>query len=215
MSVEDILTEDDRALLDHLDEEIDDADDVAEVKEVAREIREKFARHRAEFRQFQAKTERRLDALEQRQSDTADEDAPELVRYAQFSEEQREDVLTTRQRIAVTLYEEWNEIAWTLGGGSNYAGTKNNQRIGVDTKTTANAKYNPGKLKHELRRSLGEDLDSNQVYRGMKALADLSGGEEYVDEDGRLHITGGWFVYHEKPTADGNDTKRVVWEENR
>ena len=48
------------------------------------------------------------------------------------------------------------------------------------------------------------------MYRALKAVARLSGGEEDTDTNGRTHITGGAFEYHVLPTADGVKTRSVL-----
>lgn len=214
MAVEGVLTEEDKALLDHIDDRIDEADDATEFEEVARGLQAEFRKFRAEFRKYQNNVENRLHKLESRETVSEDEDQPPIVHYANIPEEDRADHLGTSDLIAVTLFENWEEIAWTLGGGRNYAGNKQDQKFGVDTKSKANAKYNPSRIKHRLKQFLDQDLQSNEVYRGLKRLASLSGGEEHVDTDGRVHITGGWFAYQERATADNNDVRRVLWRDD-
>jgi hypothetical protein len=99
-----------------------------------------------------------------------------------------------------------------MGGGSNYAGTRNNQRVGVDTKTKANAKYNPSRLKHRLKQALDFEPHHEQLHRGLKRLATATGGEEEIDvASSRVLVISGWYEYRELPTADGNETRRVLW----
>lgn len=212
MSSEGVLTEEDEALLDHIDEEVDDELTVEEVEEHVKELRTEFRKLRAQFRQFKHSVDDRFEQLEQGQQTVHDDDQTPLDVYTQIDEEDREDELSTSEYIAVTIHEQWRDIAWTLGGGSNYAGEENDQRMGVDTKSKANAKYNPSRLKHRLKKELGWDPASNEVYRGMKTLAKKSGGEEVVDAtSGRVHVRGGRYEYREMATADGADTKRVLW----
>ena len=214
--VDEPLTDEDRALLDHLDEQTDDELAIEDVEEHVRDLRGELRKQRAEFRKFRRSVEQRLEALEDGQQHTDEEESPPLYTYAQLSEEDREEELTTSELIAVTIHEQWADIAWTMGGGSNYAGERNEDRVGVDTKTTANAKYNPSRLKHRLKKELGWDPASNQVYRALKKLADISGGEEVVDAtSGRVHVRGGLYEYREMATADGQDTKRVLWRVER
>ncbi|NHX37848.1 MULTISPECIES: hypothetical protein [Halolamina] len=213
MSSEGVLTEDDEALLDHLEKEGDDDLTVEEVESHVKDLRGDFRELRAQFRKFRRSVDDRLDQLEEgaQQPREGDDQTP-LEVYLQMDEEDREDELSTSQSIAVTMHEQWADIAWKLGGGSNYAGEENEQRTGVDTKSKANAKYNPSRLKHRLKKELGWDPASNEVYRGMKALAKISGGEEVVDaSSGRVHVRGGQYEYREMATADGADTKRVLW----
>lgn len=211
MSTDDPLTDDDRALLDHLDEETDDLT-VEEVEDHVKDLRAEIRQQRADFRKFRRSVEDRLERLEEGSQQPVEDDSTPLEAYTQIDEDDRENELSTSEFIAVTMHEQWADVAWTMGGGSNYAGETVETRIGVDTKTTANAKYNPSMLKHRLKRELGWDPASNQVYRGMKTLAKISGGEEVIDaSSGRAHVRGGEYEYREMATADGQDTKRVLW----
>ncbi|WP_154018488.1 nucleotidyltransferase domain-containing protein [Halolamina rubra] len=71
-----------------------------------------------------------------------------LATWLQLDADARAAELSTSEQIALVLHDHWDEIPCTIGGGSNYAGTHNEQRVGVDTKTEANAKHNPSRLKH-------------------------------------------------------------------
>lgn len=211
MSSHDPLTEDDKQLLNAIDNGIEAADDPEEYEAVVRDLRD-------ELLEFKIETRQRLHALEQDIQDSGtttsevDPDAPPLVHFANVPPEDREDTLPTSQYIAVTIHENWDDIAWTLGGGSNYTGVTGTQRRGVDTKTAASAKYNPSRLRHRLKQHLDRDLAWNEVYRALKQLAELSGGEERVDDaTGRVHVVGGMYHYEHRATANGSDTKRVCW----
>ncbi len=218
MSAGDALTDEDRVLLDHIGDNIEAAEDEAELEELAENLREKIRdqRHQIrtleqQFNEFQQSVEQRLSRLEERQAAGEKDEAVPLETWMQLDDQDRDEELSTSDQIALTIHEHWDEIAWTMGGGSNYAGTQNKQRVGVDTKTTANAKHNPSKLKHRLKTRLGFEPHQTQIYRGMKRLADATGGEEHVDEAaGRAHVIGGWYKYNEKAVADGSDTKRVL-----
>lgn len=167
----------------------------------------------------------RLDELEARidGQSPGEEDGPPIVQYAKIPEDERSELLDTREQIAVALHVNWADIAWDLGGGGSIHGTtlttdgrldreSSGQKIGVDTKAKAAAKYNPSRLKHRLKQLLDRDLQANEVYRGLKRLAKLSGGEEHVDEaTGRVRITGGLYEYRERSTADNEDVRRVLW----
>lgn len=206
------LTDEDRALLEHLEEQTDEERSLEDVEEHVRELRREVRQQRREFRQFRQSVEQRLERLEDGQQQPDEEDTFPLYTYAQLDEEDREAELTTSEYIAVTIHEQWADIAWTLGGAQNYAGESSEQRAGVDTKTTANAKYNPSRLKHRLKKELGWDPAANQIYRALKKLAELSGGEEVVDAtSGRVHVRGGLYEYREMATTDAQDTKRVLW----
>lgn len=212
MSDADPLSDEDRQLLDHLDEEVDDELTVQEVEEHVRDLRGDLRALRTQFRQFRHETTQRLDALEDGHATADEDDQTPLEAYTQIDPEDREETLETSEFIAVTIHEQWGDIAWKLGGGSNYAGETNDTRVGVDTKTKANAKYNPSRLKYRLKKELGWDPAHNQIYRALETLADISGGEEVIDDySGRVQVMGGRYEYREMATADGKDTKRVLW----
>lgn len=211
VSSDEVFTGEDRQLLDAIDDDIHGAETDTDYEALSHSLRD-------DVRDLQAQVRRltnRLDDLEADVENTADDngpDGPPLVHYAQIDPSDREDALDTSERIAVTMHEHWDDIAWTLGGGSNYSNRRSKQRIGVDTKTAANAKYNPSKLRHRLKRLLDRDPEWNEIYRGLKQLAVLSGGEEHIDDGtGRAYIVGGRYHYEERATADGGDTKRVCW----
>lgn len=165
------------------------------------------------FRAFQDEVLRRLSALESGETCQQEEQGPPIIHYANIPEDERADHLGTSDHIAVTLHDYWDEIAWSMGGvRDQISGELTNRRVGVDTKTKANAKYNPSRLRHRLMQRLDRDFQAVEIYRGMEALAKLSGGEEHVDDvASRVHITGGLYEYHQKATADGQDVKRVLW----
>lgn len=126
MSSDAYLTDDDRALLEHLESEVDEEATTEEIKTHLTQLRADLRTQRAEFRKFRRRVEERLDSLEQRsQMPDQAEDQPPLYTYARLDPESREEELTTAERIAVTIHDAWVDIAWTLGGGSNYAGERN------------------------------------------------------------------------------------------
>lgn len=167
------------------------------------------------FREFRQEVLRRLEALEQGDTVQSEPDGPPIIHYSNIPENERAELLATSELIAVTLHDQWESIAWKMGGGRNYAGQRAEQRYGVDTKTKADVKYNPSKLRHELKLALDRDFQVNEVYRGMRRLAKLSGGEERVNQsDGRVHISGGLYEYREQATADNQDVRRVLWRDD-
>lgn len=180
---------------------------------------------KADFLAFADRVCERLDDLEVRLDDTqpVEPDGPPIVQYANIPADERAELLDTSEQIAVTLHVNWRDIAWDLGGGGSIHGTSltadgrlereaSQQKVGVDTKAKAAAKYNPSRLKHRLKQRLDRDLQANEVYRGLKRLAKLSGGEEHVDDaTGRVRITGGLYEYRERATADNMDVRRVLW----
>lgn len=127
----------------------------------------------------------------------------DLVRYSNMTSDERSEFLSMSQVRAVTIYRHWDEIAW---------GPNDHDEYYVDTKSQANAKNNPSKLKYRFEQISGEDLEWMQIYRAMKAVAKLSGGEPEQDEYGRTSITGGRFEYVEQPTADSSKMRRVLKE---
>lgn len=206
MSDAEVLTERDRQLLQSLDEEMEAAEDTDDYERAFREFRSRFEEHLAEFRAFKRNVNRRLEDLEDGAvAEEPEEDSPPLVHYANIPREEREGLLSTSELIAVTLHDEWDSIAWKLG-------TSSNRRIGVDTKTKAAAKYNPSRIRYRLKEKLDRDFQATEIYRGLKRLAKLSGGEERVDEGtNRVHVSGGLYEYREMTTADYDEVKRVVW----
>lgn len=207
-SGKEMFTDDDQELLNHLDSEIESADDAEELEEIARDIKSKFFELKAEFRQYQNQVDARFDEIERRLEDSApdkEKNYHQIHFYENMGQEEREKQLSTSERVAVTLHEDWHEIAWKLGDD-------NNRRVGVDSKSKANAKYNPSRLKHRLKQHVGKDLQSIEVYRGLKQLAKLSGGEEHVEDvTSRVHVKGGLYSYEERPTSDNSDVRRVLW----
>ena len=130
-----------------------------------------------------------------------------LEKFSSMSEDDREELLGPSDRRAVEIYEHWDELAWT-------AGHMGSERL-METKARANAKHQPAKIKYRLEQHFDESLAWNEIYRVMKAVARLSGGEEETGEYGRTKILGGDFEYEETTTADGSDTRRVLKEVTR
>ena len=218
MSSDAVLTERDKQLLDVIDEDIDTAETPEEFERIARRLREEIrdlkAKHRQYDRKF-AEIDEQFRMLEHAKNTGLDDDQPPLYYYSQMPPEEREDELTTSELIAVTIHERWSDLAWTLGGGRNFAGDSAEQRIGVDTRTKANAKHNPSKLKHRLKTTMDRDLRSQEVYRALKKLAKLSGGREYTKDQGsRVEIIGGIYRYEERSTVDGQAMRRVLWRDD-
>lgn len=167
MSSDAYLTDDDRALLEHLESEVDEEDTAEEVKAHLTQLRADLRMQHAEFRKFRRHVEERLDSLEERnQVPDQDEDQPPLYTYTRLDPESREEERTTAERNAVTIHDAWVDIAWKLDGRSNYAGNRNEVCIGIDTKTTANAKYNLSRLLHRLKKEPG---GSRPITRSITA----------------------------------------------
>lgn len=125
-----------------------------------------------------------------------------LQQYARLPETERDTCLGASERRAVVIYEHWDELADSLPNGS----------AGVSTKRDSTLKHNPSRFKIDLEHLLGEDLAWEQVYRAMKAVATLSGGEPEPDQYGRTHIVGGLYEFHERTSPDNTDrtTYRVL-----
>jgi len=122
-----------------------------------------------------------------------------LEKYASMDAADREELLSTSERRAVSIYRHWDELAWVANGKEL-----------LETQARANAKHNPSKLRYRLNKHFDESLQATEIYRALKAVARLSGGEEETDTNGRTHITGGDYEYHVLPTADGAKTRRVL-----
>lgn len=205
------LDDRDRAVLEHIDQEIDEATDADEFERIARDLRDRVSELRAEFRQFEGEVNRRLDALEEGETGSSAEEGPPVVHYADIPEDERGDLLSTSEHIAVTIHDRWDEIAWEIGTMND----RQERKVGIDTKTKANAKYNPSKIRHRLKVSLDRDFQANEIYRGMRQVAKLSGGVEHVGDHGRSTIAGGLYKYREMTTADNQETKRVLWRDDQ
>lgn len=122
-----------------------------------------------------------------------------LEKYTEIDEDDREELLSTSERRAVDIYENWDELAWTT-----------QQKNLMETQARANAKNQPSKIKYRLEKHFDRSLQANEIYRAMKAVARLSGGEESTDTNGRTHVSGGDFEFHVLPTADNSGTRRVL-----
>jgi hypothetical protein len=125
--------------------------------------------------------------------------ASTLQKYASMDAADRESLLSTSEQRAVSIFRHWDDLAWVANGKEL-----------LETQARANAKHNPSRLRYRLNKHFGESLQSNEMYRALKAVARLSGGDEETDTNGRTHITGGEFAYHVLPTADGTKTRRVL-----
>lgn len=126
----------------------------------------------------------------------------QLEKYASMPEQVREDTLGPSDQRAVAIYTHWDDLAERTQAG--YC---------VSTRRNSTMKNNPAKFRVQLENVLGDDLRWVEVYRAMKAVAKLSGGEPEPDQYDRLHITGGDFEYHERATPDGSDTYKVLVKE--
>jgi seryl-tRNA synthetase len=154
-------------------------------------------------RQRRAETTDELrDAIDQLRAVIEDEDVDldgktTLEKYAAMPPEVREETLGASDRRAVALYENWFDVAKQTKRG--YV---------VSTSRNQHKKNSPSDLRPTLSDKTGEDLAWNEVYRAMKAVAKLSGGELEIDDYDREHVAGGAIEYHEMPTADGQQMKK-------
>lgn len=122
-----------------------------------------------------------------------------LEKYSSMTPEDRDELLSTSEWRAVEIHDHWDDLAWTTQ-------TKNL----METQARANAKNQPSKIKYRLEKHFDTDLQANEIYRAMKAVARLSGGEASTDTNGRTHITGGTYEFHVLSTTDGSGTRRVL-----
>jgi hypothetical protein len=139
------------------------------------------------------------DSLKSTDELTIDEDSSTLEKYADIPENQRESLLGATDRRAVEIYENWNDIAESTGKG-----------LALSTRRSSINKNAPSKIRTELNKILDEDLAWTQIYRAMKAVAELSGSELSTDDVGRSHLTGGDFEFHERSTPDNEETYKVL-----
>lgn len=130
-----------------------------------------------------------------------DENSSTLEKYAGIPKDQRDNLLGATDRRAVVIYEHWDDIAEMTAKG-----------WALSTRRSSMKKNAPSKIKTELNKILDEDLAWTQIYRAMKAVAELSGSEKSTDNAGRVHFTGGKFEYHERMTPDNEDTYKVLVE---
>lgn len=221
MSTEDDLTERDKAVLGHIpdkstpatvsrSETSDEAEGACEheerfqklesavdmLQEELAKTRKELAEERQAKRELVQKINQLNDAVEGNHDLVG---ATNLEKYAQMTDEEKAELLPSSQQRAVEIYESWDDLAWKANG----------QKL-LETQARANAKNNPSKIKYRLEKHFDQSLQANEIYRAMKAVAKLSGGEESTDKNGRTHITGGEFEYHVYPKADNSGTRRVL-----
>jgi hypothetical protein len=209
MSAEESMTDRDEQVMELLNDgeaaPPSQTDDPDELRETIHELAGELESTKEDLRQYKTETNRRLNAIEQQlDGDVSTAGSTTLEQYASMPEDVREETLGPTDNRAVTLYLEWDNIAWK--------GPYDDAEWCVDTKAKANQKNNPSRLKVNLERATNESLDWKEVYRAMKAVAKLSGGDEETDQYGRTHIVGGDFEYHQLPTADNSGAKRVLKE---
>jgi hypothetical protein len=175
------------------------ADRISALEEENDHLREQLQEERRDRREA-------IDALHQTvedvQSTIEDEDVDldgktTLEKYAAMPPDVREETLGPSDRRAVALLDHWHELAKQTNKGQV-----------ISTSRNPHKKNSPSDLKPALSNIVDEDLAWTEVYRAMKALAKLAGGEHMVDEFDREHVDGGAIEFHEMPTPDGNQTKK-------
>jgi len=136
-------------------------------------------------------------------SNTYYENLTILEKYSRMSEGEREDLLagSPSKRRAVLIFQNWADWSRTVDAGE------------IISTNHTRGKYGKTAISVDLQTATDEDLQANEVYRAMKAVAKLSVQETdeveaVTDQYGREHISGGAFEYHEKVNPDANGQKR-------
>lgn len=160
---------------------------------------------------FATNTAEKLNQIEQHlDGEVSTAGATVLDKKASMPRELRRESLSASEFRATVIHNHWDDLSWT-------AGDENNRKYLVDTQKVAPTRHMPSIFKRDLERELGDDLGWNEVYRAMKMVAkqsapDSDDVEIEKDQAGRTHIKGGEYEYHEKPTPDADDVKKVLVE---
>jgi hypothetical protein len=125
--------------------------------------------------------------------------ASTLEKYASMDKADRESLLSTSEQRAVSIYRHWDDLAWVAQGHEV-----------IETQARASATGKQSKAKFRLEKHFDESLQSTELYRALKAVARLSGGEASTDEYNHERITGGDFEYRHVYKRSGNGTRRVL-----
>lgn len=208
------LTDRDREVLDHIGGETPDDHDAQEQIEALRKENRELAAEVQDLRDELTATKKTLfselnkvrdelngqDPTDPRSSPRYDS-LTTLEKYARMSEEERDDLLGSSDQRAVLIFENWSDWSRTVDAGEL-----------INTNHTR-GKHGKTAISVDLQTATGEDLQANEVYRAMKAVAKLSASdpddiEHLTDTNGREHVTGGAFEYHEKVNPDANGQKR-------
>lgn len=208
------LTDRDREVLDHIGGEVPDDHDAQEQIEALRKENRELAAEVQDLRDELTATKKTLfselnkvrdelngqDPTDPRSSPRY-ADLTTLEKYARMSEEERDDLLGSSDQRAVLIFENWSDWSRTVDAGEL-----------INTNHTR-GKHGKTAISVDLQTATGEDLQANEVYRAMKAVAKLSASdpddiEHLTDTNGREHVTGGAFEYHEKVNPDANGQKR-------
>lgn len=158
---------------------------------------------REEFEDLQQTVKRLVRMVNNLQSEELD-GLTTLEKYTRMYEAGETDPLSASDERAVQIHRHWGSLAVRLANG----------HLGVSTRTKSGKKHGPSQLKVDLELLSGEELQSNQIYRAMKRVAELSGGSAEPDQYGRTKIVGGVYEYHVRTSPDNTDheTYRVLIE---
>jgi hypothetical protein len=216
MSAEEELSDHEVAVLNYTPEQgngdeetVADEDDTEDwldaLEDAVQSLRDDLAETRrelAEERQQKQDLVRMVNELQRTvESDGSLDGTTTLEKYTNMTHEEPENLLSTSKLRAVDVYLHWDELAWDVNGTPM-----------METTARVNAKNQPSQIKYRLEQHFGEDPAWNEVYRPMKAMAKLSGGEERTDEENYTHIEGGDFEYHVESTIDAKPTRRLLKE---
>lgn len=195
------LDDEDRALWKAIGAGAVDASELSkdELVLAVEQMADQLAEHQEWARKEVAKLHNRVtDAERKADGKLAQERSTTLGKYVAMGEQNRCDVLGKADRLAVLIYEHWEDLAEELPNGA----------LGVSTRRNSTAKYNPSRFKRDLEARAPDDLLNSKgsipwasIHRAMMAVADLSGGEP-EQRNGRKHIAGGVFEYHEHRVPD-------------
>jgi hypothetical protein len=125
--------------------------------------------------------------------------ASTLEKYASMDEADRERLLSTSEQRAVSIYRHWDDLAWVANGHEI-----------IETQARATKKGKQSRAKYRLEKHFDESLHSNELYRALKAVARLSGGEASTDEYNHERISGGDFEFRHEYKRTGQGTRRIL-----
>lgn len=221
------LTDEDRDFLDHVTQADDDVDEVtalkrelAEERQRRQELEEEVLDIRDELRGWEETVKDVVATVNDHDARLRGDDPTDprvgnyyenltiLEKYGRMSVEERETVLegNPSKLRAVEIFHNWND--WSQAGAID----PSEQLIST---LHTRGQYNKLAVKVDLQNATDEDLQNIEVYRAMKQVAKLSvvdpdDVETVTDQNGREHITGGAFEYHEKVNADNSKKFKVL-----
>lgn len=205
MSHSEELSERDELVLDEASEDGDDdlADRVAALESLMESMQADIERLEADLKSEHEHKRELIQLVNRLQAAVEDRDelvgASTLEKYASMDKADREELLSTSEQRAVSIYRHWDELAWVAQGHEV-----------IETQLRANATGKQSRAKYRLEKHFDESLQSNELYRAMKAVARLSGGEASTDEYNHERITGGDFEYRHVNKRSGDGTQRVL-----